>query len=97
MRRNAFGATNRPPLNRPGNGYGRPMRRSPGPIRAVEAAPALEPSAFCPPIPLPLLVWSVAQNLAPAVVWDGDAVTRAATPVRPIPRPVEPAVAPSPF
>jgi len=96
MRRHAFGATNRPPLARPGNGYGRPMRRSPGPTRVVEPAPELEPAAFCPPIPVPQLVWSVAQNLAPAVVWDGDAITHAATPILSEARPVEQSPAPSP-
>lgn len=79
MRRNAFGATNRPLLARPGNGYGRPTRRCPGPMYDVVPAPSPDPRQFCAPIPTPQLVWTVARNLEPGVVWDGTAVQDAAT------------------
>lgn len=88
MRRNAFGATNRPPLTRPGNGYGRPGGR-PGPLQPVESAPPLEPTLFCDPIPVPMLAWTVAKNLAPEIIWEQDEVERVAKPVLPPPRPIE--------
>jgi len=49
MRRLPHGATVRPASSRPGNGYGRLPRRCPGPLLALEAAPAPQPAWFVDP------------------------------------------------
>jgi len=45
MRRPAKGGTSHPPLNRPGHGYGRPLRPRPdrGPEAAADDRPWLDP------------------------------------------------------
>ena len=49
MRRPAHGGTTHPVLNRPGNGFGRPAMRRPGPLYAVERAPDFEPTWLLEP------------------------------------------------
>lgn len=71
MRRNGFGATARPSLARPGNGYGRPAK--PRPYLPVVPAPEVTPEMFVAPVPRPEFSFLVGRNLEPRIVWDTEA------------------------
>lgn len=71
MRRPAHGSTTHPLLSRPGNGFGRPSLQRPGPLYAVEPAPALDLSWFLDPQRAPMAT-PMARAARPDEIWLTD-------------------------